>query len=48
MSTCVMIGGRRGQHPPISLGRQARATARDISAGLRAGLEEPALGRTHA
>ncbi|WP_406357684.1 helix-turn-helix domain-containing protein [Streptomyces sp. NBC_01635] len=48
VSTCVMIGGRRGQHPPVSLGRQARTTARDISAGLRGSLEEPALGRTHA
>lgn len=48
VSTCVMICGRRGQHPPMALGRLARTTARDISAGLRNSLAETPLGRTHA
>ncbi|MGW7222524.1 IclR family transcriptional regulator [Streptomyces sp. NPDC054826] len=50
VNTCVMIGGRRGEHPPVSLGRLARTTARDISAGLRAAADDddtPPI-RTHA
>ncbi|MCR6029918.1 helix-turn-helix domain-containing protein [Nocardioides sp. zg-579] len=36
VNTCVLIGGRRGQHPPVALGRLARTTAQEISAALRA------------
>lgn len=35
VSTCVMIGGVRGQHPPVALARLARSTADEISDGLR-------------
>ncbi|MEU2894748.1 helix-turn-helix domain-containing protein [Streptomyces sp. NPDC088106] len=49
VSTCVMIGGRRGEHPPVSLGRLARTTARDISTALRNSADDDTpLTRTHA
>lgn len=50
VSTCVMIGGVRGQHPPVALARLARTTALEISAGLKAArsLDEPAVDGTHA
>ncbi|GAB2859648.1 IclR family transcriptional regulator [Actinocorallia aurea] len=48
VNTCVVIGGLRDKHPPVSLGRLARTTARDISAGLRTGLDEAAFGGTRA
>jgi DNA-binding IclR family transcriptional regulator len=48
--TCVMIGGVRGQHPPVALARLARTTALEISAGLKAAasMDEPAAHGTHA
>ncbi|MBM9461203.1 helix-turn-helix domain-containing protein [Nocardioides sp. zg-536] len=45
---CVMLGGRRGQHPPVALGRLAKTTAQDISAALRKLSSEPSLSGTHA
>lgn len=35
VETCVLIGGKRGEHPPVALGRLVRTTARDISAHLQ-------------
>ncbi|GAB2859198.1 IclR family transcriptional regulator [Nocardioides pacificus] len=52
VTTCVMIGGVRGQHPPVALARLARTTAAEISAGLKAhgsaSVSKPATHGSHA
>ncbi|MCD9199834.1 IclR family transcriptional regulator [Aeromicrobium wangtongii] len=44
VTTCVIIGGVHGEHPPAALGRLARTTATEISAGLRRGVTSPSQG----
>jgi DNA-binding IclR family transcriptional regulator len=44
VTTCVLIGGVRGEHPPAALGRLARATAGEISDGLRLSVASPVHG----
>ncbi|MCL3820379.1 IclR family transcriptional regulator [Aeromicrobium wangtongii] len=44
VTTCVIIGGVHGEHPPAALGRLARTTATEISAGLRLGVASPSQG----
>lgn len=44
VTTCVVIGGVHGEHPPAALGRLARTTATEISDGLRLGAASPVQG----
>ena len=48
VTTCVLIGGKRNQHPPVALGRLVRTAAHDISAALRSHAEDTALSGTRA
>lgn len=48
VATCVMIGGVRGQHPPLALARLARTTATEISEGLKSHSAESTAHGAHA